>query len=156
MTPARFHEIVDQLVFLLFGKPRDPDQQPPPMAARSVQIADAPDSGGPSWRSSYIWDREIDGPDDVIEIADDRPVPSGRPRPEYLVLLLVPIFALFGYVEVHGRLPRLRDFSQEWLILVITWGMCTIITVRGKNVAKALEQFNQNNSRGGPQRPAAA
>jgi hypothetical protein len=108
--------------------------------------------------SSYIWDREMDGPEDVVVTRE----PARRSGREYLNLLLrAASWALVAYVFVEivvvGTKPGLDELDwRGYLGLSLGCAICAL----DPDVRMALRTFfqvlRQGPPGGGPQRPAAA
>jgi hypothetical protein len=109
-------------------------------------------------RSSYIWDREIDGPEDLVVIRE----PARRSGREYLNLLLrAALWALLAYVFAGifgvGTKPGLGALNwRGFLGLSLCWAIWALSPDGRKALSSLFQVLRQGPPGGGPQRPAAA
>jgi hypothetical protein len=109
-------------------------------------------------RSSYIWDREIDGPEELVEIVE-RARRSGR---EYLNLLLrAALWALlalvFAAIYGVGTEPGLGAlYWRGFLGLALCWALHAIDPHARDAGLTFFRVFRRDPPGGGPQRPTGA
>ena len=154
MNPTRFHEPIVRLLLLLFRKLRDLRQQPSYIEARTTEPPEHEDRGDPPSHSSYIWDREIDGPDQIAETASTAAEPTRPARRRCLYPLAGTLLTLLfcGFAGVVGKNPE-----PEYMPLVILPVLMGVVfwAIRlnvPTALAEAIESFKQHTSGGGPQR----
>jgi hypothetical protein len=163
MTRADFREFIDRLFFLLTGRSRELDQRPSLIGADAARPAGAAETGEPSCQSSFIWDREIDGLDEILLAADPAPEPAKpvRDGPMFILGLvialgiLVLLMVLPGLDNRPGRpgvLPGIPpSHLVEWLILALPFLHRRDVAT---HLAEGLQRFKELISGRGPRPPA--